>query len=250
MTYQVEVCIDNLESLHYAIAGGASRIELCSSLALGGLTPSFGFMQQAAKISSIPIYAMIRPRQGDFLYSEEEIESMLLDIDAAAQAGLQGVVFGVLTSNGNIDMQHASRLAQRAKSHNLGITFHRAIDQCHDYVAAIEAVAELGCERILTSGLASNAEQGIEVLTKMVALANNRFAIMAGAGININNVTQIAQTTGVTQLHLSGKTARQSKMRLIAEQAKMGSQDLDDFIIPITSIETIEKVVKALRSVA
>lgn len=250
MTYQVEVCIDNLESLHYAIAGGASRIELCSSLALGGLTPSFGFMQQAAKISSIPIYAMIRPRQGDFLYSEEEIESMLLDIDAAAQAGLEGVVFGVLTSDGNIDMQQASRLAQRAISHNLGITFHRAIDQCHDYVAAIEAVAELGCERILTSGLASNAEQGIEVLTKMVALANNRFAIMAGAGININNVIQIAQTTGVTQLHLSGKTARQSKMRLIAEQAKMGSQDLDDFIIPITSIETIEKVVKALRSVA
>lgn len=250
MTYQIEVCIDNLESLHYAIAGNASRIELCSSLALGGLTPSFGFMQQAAKISTIPVYAMIRPRQGDFLYSEEDIELMLLDIDAAAHAGLQGVVFGVLTADGDIDMQQATRLAQQAKSHNLGITFHRAIDQCRNYTNAIEAVAELGCERILTSGLASNAEQGIEVLAKMVELANGRFAIMAGAGVNADNIAHIAQSTGITQLHLSGKTARQSRMNVIAEQAKMGNQDLDDFIVPITSTETIEKVVKALQFLA
>ncbi|HAS62440.1 MAG TPA: copper homeostasis protein CutC, partial [Vibrio sp.] len=224
-----------------------SRIELCSSLALGGLTPSFGLMQQAAKISTIPVYAMIRPRQGDFLYSEEDIESMLLDIDAAALAGLQGVVFGVLTADGDIDMPQAARLAIRASKHNLGITFHRAIDQCRDYVSAIEAVADLGCERILTSGLAANAEQGIEVLTKMVELANGRFAIMAGAGVNAGNIAHIAQSTGVTQLHLSGKTTRQSQMKLVAEQAKMGNQDLDDFIVPITSSETIAEVVKTLQ---
>lgn len=248
MTYQIEVCIDNLESLHYAISGGADRIELCSSLALGGLTPSFGFMQQTAKISTIPVYAMIRPRQGDFLYSEEDIKLMLLDIDAAAHAGLQGVVFGVLTADGDIDMQQATRLAQQAKSHNLGITFHRAIDQCRNYINAIEAVAELGCERILTSGLASNAEQGIEVLTKMVELANGRFAIMAGAGVNAGNIAHIARSTGITQLHLSGKTTRQSQMNVIAEQAKMGNQELDDFIVPITSTQTIEKVMKALKT--
>ncbi len=248
MTYQVEVCIDNLESLHYAIEGGANRIELCSSLALGGLTPSFGFMRQAAILSSVPVYAMIRPRQGDFLYSEEDIESMLLDIDAAAQAGLQGVVFGTLTATGDIDMVQARRLAERAKSHELGITFHRAIDQCADYVAAIEALADLGCERILTSGLAANAELGIEVLTQMVKVADGRLAIMAGAGVNPENAARIAHATGVKQLHLSGKTTRPSHMELVAEQAKMGNQDLDDFIVPITSSDTIAKVVNALSS--
>ncbi|WP_162062532.1 copper homeostasis protein CutC [Vibrio taketomensis] len=246
MTYQVEVCIDNLESLHYAIEGGANRIELCSSLALGGLTPSFGFMRQAAILSSVPVYAMIRPRQGDFLYSEEDIESMLLDIDAAAQAGLQGVVFGTLTATGDIDIVQAHRLAERAKSHNLGITFHRAIDQCADYAAAIEALADLGCERILTSGLAANAELGIEVLTQMVKVADGRLAIMAGAGVNPENAARIAHATGVKQLHLSGKTTRPSHMELVAEQAKMGNQDLDDFIVPITSSDTIAKVVNAL----
>ncbi|WP_162047006.1 copper homeostasis protein CutC [Vibrio taketomensis] len=246
MTYQVEVCIDNLESLHYAIEGGANRIELCSSLALGGLTPSFGFMRQAAILSSVPVYAMIRPRQGDFLYSEEDIESMLLDIDAAAQAGLQGVVFGTLTATGDIDMVQARRLAERAKSHELGITFHRAIDQCADYVAAIEALADLGCERILTSGLAANAELGIEVLTQMVNVADGRLAIMAGAGVNPENAARIAHATGIKQLHLSGKTTRPSHMELVAEQAKMGNQDLDDFIVPITSSDTIAKVVNAL----
>lgn len=249
MTYQVEVCIDNLESLHYAIAGGASRIELCSSLALGGLTPSFGFMQQAAKIATIPVYAMIRPRQGDFLYNEEDIEAMLLDIDAAAQAGLQGVVFGTLTAQGDIDMQQAQRLAERANQHHLGITFHRAIDQCRDFTQAIEQIAELGCERILTSGLAANAEQGIDVLNQMVELANGRFAIMAGAGVTPDNAVKIASMTGITQLHLSGKTTRASGMMLIAEQAKMGNQDLDDFIVPITSTQTIASVVRALTAI-
>ena len=104
MNTQLEVCIDNIESLHNAIAGGATRIELCSSLALGGLTPSYGFMQQAAKHSTIAVYAMIRPRQGDFFYSEEEIEMMRWDIEAAKQAGLNGVVLGVLTQDGNIHM--------------------------------------------------------------------------------------------------------------------------------------------------
>ncbi len=250
MTFQVEVCIDNLESLHYAMAGGADRIELCSSLALGGLTPSFGFMQQASRVSKIPVYAMIRPRQGDFLYSEEEIESMLLDIDAAAQAGLQGVVFGTLTAMGDIDMTHAKRLAERAHQHNLGITFHRAIDQCRDFAQAIELIAELGCERILTSGLAPRAEQGIAVLKQMVELANGRFAIMAGAGVTPDNAQTIATTTGVTQLHLSGKTTRASGMKLIAEQAKMGNQDLDDFIVPVTATATIAQVVTALKSLS
>lgn len=248
MKYHVEVCIDNLESLHNAIQGGATRIELCSSLALGGLTPSFGFMKKAAQISSVPIYAMIRPRQGDFLYDQDDVDAMLLDIEATAEAGLQGVVFGVLSADGHIDMPLAEQLAERAKLYGLGVTFHRAIDQCNDWRLAIENVVKLGCERILTSGLAENVEQGSKVLQQMVELADGRVSIMAGAGLDADNVQTLVTQTGVKEVHLSGKTTRASYMKSISETAKMGQQNLDDFIIPLTSNTAIEKVVKALSS--
>ncbi|NRB66364.1 MAG: copper homeostasis protein CutC [Vibrio sp.] len=248
MSYIVEVCIDNIESLHLAIEGGAGRIELCSSLALGGLTPSFGLMKQAGKLSSVPVYAMIRPRQGDFLYTEQEIESMLIDIEAAADAGLQGVVLGTLSADGHIDMNAAKRLVNKAKSLNLGVTFHRAIDQCADYQRSIEEIAELGCERVLTSGLATNVEQGLDVLRHMVELADDRFSIMAGAGLNAENVCKIVSESAVQEVHLSGKSTRASKMKLIANQAKMGNQNIDDFVVPVTDPQAIEKVVKALTS--
>ncbi|MDN3610817.1 copper homeostasis protein CutC [Vibrio ostreicida] len=248
MKYVVEVCIDNLESLHFALTGGADRIELCSSLTLGGLTPSFGFMKQAAALSSVPIYAMIRPRQGDFLYNPKEIECMLIDIEAAALAGLQGVVIGVLTEQGNIDTHLAAKLVKKATAHHLGVTFHRAIDQCSDYTKAIEDVAKLGCERILTSGTRRNVDDGVKVLQHMVELAKGRFTVMAGAGLTAENAKNIVQTTGIKEVHLSGKSSRPSKMKTIHSLSKMGDQALDDFVIPITSSDNIAKVVKALSS--
>ena len=248
MKYHVEVCIDNLESLHNAITGGATRIELCSSLALGGLTPSFGFMKKAAQISPIPVYAMIRPRQGDFLYDQDDIEAMLLDIEAAAEAGLAGVVLGVLSADGRVDMPLAEQLTQRAKLYNLGITFHRAIDQSSNWQQALEEIISLGCERILTSGLATNVEQGKEVLQQMVKIADGRISIMAGAGLTADNVQNIVQHTGVREVHLSGKSTRSSYMTNVSEEAKMGNQNIDDFMIPVTSSSAIEKVVEALSS--
>ncbi|MCK6262533.1 copper homeostasis protein CutC [Vibrio sp. ZSDE26] len=246
MTYHIEVCIDNLESLHNAIKGGATRIELCSSLALGGLTPSFGFMKKAAQISTIPVYAMIRPRQGDFLYDNDDIESMLLDIEAASLVGLQGVVFGVLTADGDIDMPLAKQLADKAHSLNLGITFHRAIDQCRDYKTAIEQICMLGCERVLTSGLGPTAAEGISVLKDMVNIANGRVSIMAGAGLNADNVQTILNSSNVKEVHLSGKSTRNSNMTYVAEQAKMGSND--DFIVPVTDFVKVSRVAEQLAS--
>ncbi|MGY3570561.1 copper homeostasis protein CutC [Vibrio paucivorans] len=246
MTYHIEVCIDNLESLHNAIEGGATRIELCSSLALGGLTPSYGLMKKAAQIATIPVYAMIRPRQGDFLYGQDDIDSMLLDIESAANAGLQGVVLGVLTDQGEIDMPLAKQLVEKAHQLQLGVTFHRAIDQCSDYKQAIEQIASLGCERVLTSGLAPNVEQGVEVLKEMVVLAAGRFNIMAGAGLTAENVTRIINTTGVTEVHLSGKSTRPSHMKYYGEEAKMGSPSIDDFVVPITSKAAIAEVVATI----
>ncbi|MGR5212683.1 copper homeostasis protein CutC [Vibrio rotiferianus] len=247
MNTQLEVCIDNIESLHNAIAGGATRIELCSSLALGGLTPSYGFMLQAAKRSTIPVYAMIRPRQGDFFYNEEEIEMMRWDIEATKQAGLDGVVLGVLTQDGDIHMPYATALCEFAQTLGLGVTFHRAFDQCSDAEKALEEVISLGCERILTSGLAPSALQGIDVLKAMVEQAQGRIAIMAGAGVKAENVAQLVEQAEVTEVHLSGKITRPSHMTFIAEQSKMGEANVDDFSIPVTSTEAIAKMVAALN---
>ena len=244
MTYQIEVCIDNLESIAYAIAGGATRIELCSALALGGLTPSIGMMVKAAKLSSIPVYAMIRPRQGDFIYSQNELELMLEDIDAAANAGLNGVVFGVLDTNGDVDIKANHLLVERAKLHQLGTTFHRAVDHARDWQTALETISQLGFDQVLTSGQASSAAKGLPIISAMVK--SNQIAVMVGAGINATNVANIAKVSGVRQIHLSGKTSRPSKMPLFTH-AQMGNEETDDREIPITDQNKISDVVNALR---
>ncbi|WMN87789.1 copper homeostasis protein CutC [Vibrio parahaemolyticus] len=247
MITQLEVCIDNIESLHHAISGGATRIELCSSLALGGLTPSYGFMQQAAKLSTVPVYAMVRPRQGDFLYNQQEIEMMRWDIEAAYQAGLNGVVLGALTQDGDIHIQYATALCEFALALGLGVTFHRAFDQCRNAEQALEDVISLGCKRILTSGLAPSAPAGSEVIKSLVRQANGRIHIMAGAGINADNVRALVERTLVQEVHLSGKSTRPSEMIFIANQSKMGASDVDDFTIPVTSTAAIASVVSALK---
>ncbi|SBS61912.1 copper homeostasis protein CutC [Vibrio atlanticus] len=245
MNTEIEVCIDNLESLYNALSGGANRIELCSSLALGGLTPSFGMMKQAAKISSVPVYAMIRPRQGDFIFDYDDILCMLEDIEACARAGLNGVVLGVLTPDGEIDMPAMQTLANKAHQHKLGITFHRAIDQLQDYKVALEQIIELGCERVLTSGLAVNAEQGINVLVDMVNQADGRIDIMAGAGVTANNGYEILKHAKVQALHLSAKSTRPSLMTQTS-QALMGHDDLNDYLIPVASSHKIKELRTAL----
>ena len=156
---RLEVCIDNLESLFTAQQAGADRIELCSALGLGGLTPSYGFMQQAARHATIPVYAMIRPRAGDFCFSADEFELMLLDIAAARAAGLQGVVVGLLDDAGRVPGPQLRQLVDAAGS--LGVTFHRAIDLCCDWRADLETIVAAGCERILSSGHAPTALAGL-----------------------------------------------------------------------------------------
>ena len=247
MNTEIEVCIDNLESLHNALSGGANRIELCSSLALGGLTPSLGMMKQAARISSVPVYAMIRPRQGDFIFDDDDMFCMLEDIEACASSGLDGVVLGVLAPNGSIDMPKMYKLANKAHSLELGITFHRAIDQSSDYQTALEQVITLGCKRVLTSGLAANAEQGIDILSDMVKQADGRIDIMAGAGVNATNAKMIQNTTQVPALHLSGKSTRPSLMENNSS-AQMGNSDIDDYQVPVTDANKISDIKVALTA--
>lgn len=217
---RLEVCIDNLESLHTAQAAGADRIELCSALGLGGLTPSYGFMHQAAHYARIPVYAMIRPRAGDFCFSDAEMDLMELDIAAARSAGLQGVVVGLLDERGRVPGERLRRLVQTAGP--LGVTFHRAIDLSSDWRADLEIIIAAGCERILSSGQAASAEAGLVTLREMQAQLAGRASLMPGAGVNGDNVLRILAESGAAEVHMSGMGWRGSAM---ASGVSMGSAD-------------------------
>jgi copper homeostasis protein len=245
MSVSTEVCVDHIESLLIAVKAGAGRIELCSSLEVGGLTPSAGLMSLARRHCNIPVYAMIRARQGDFLFSDHDKEQMLFDIHQAKQANLDGIVIGALHTDGTID--HEFCRAAIALAGPLGVTFHRAIDHCNNLIDALEPLISLGIERVLTSGGKANAELGIETLSSMVKQANGRLSIMAGAGINQDNVAKIVANTGVREVHLSGKTLRDSKMQYRNVDATMGSLDVDDFSIPITDFDKIHAVTQLLK---
>lgn len=195
----LEVCIDDLAGLEAAVAGGADRVELCSALALGGLTPSVGLMEIAATFD-IPCHAMIRPRAGGFVYSEEEIDVMLADIDAARRSGLAGVVFGASLSDGRLDGPVLSTLAKAAAG--LDLTLHRAFDLVPDVAEAVEIAVGLGFTRILTSGRGTTALEGRAGIAEAVSAARGRIMIMPGSGISDGNVRDIL-LPGIREIHAS-----------------------------------------------
>ncbi|MGX1497182.1 copper homeostasis protein [Labrenzia sp. MBR-25] len=203
----LEVCVDTLEGAWTAAENGADRIELCAALSEGGLTPSRGFMVAAAKLP-VPVYAMIRPRSGDFLYSDLEKTVMLRDMEAAEQAGLAGIVIGAVDSRHHLDRDF---LTLALKSTRLPATLHRAIDTVQDYPRAIEEAIELGFERVLTSGQAPKAEGGLQLLEQAVRLADGRISIMAGSGITAANAKRILKQSGVRELHASCSSVKRSQ---------------------------------------
>lgn len=207
----LEICVDDVAGLDAAIAGGADRIELCSALGLGGLTPSRGFMAVAAK-APIPVYALIRPRAGDFTYSEAEIAVMETDIDAAREAGLAGVVIGATTAQATLDADVIQRLVKAADG--LDLTLHRAIDVVRDMDAALDLAVALGFSRILTSGGARHAEEGIETLTRLAHRGAGRISIMPGGGVRPQNAARLLSVPGIRELHASCSEAMASEARL------------------------------------
>ncbi len=197
---KLEVCVADPASLAAAIAGGADRIELCSALELGGLTPLPGLMAQAAE-AAIPVYAMVRPRPGDFVYGAEETDAMLRDIDAIGVAGLAGVVIGANEADGRLDAALLERLVAQAQG--LGLTLHRAFDLVPNVAESVELAVELGFERILTSGGAPTALEGLGNLALAHATAAGRVAIMAGSGLNPDNVGRLLDAVPVDEVHSS-----------------------------------------------
>lgn len=199
---KLEVCVDSAQGLVAAIDGGADRIELCSALEIGGLTPSFGLLRMAAS-SRVPVVAMIRPRGGDFCFDEAQTQVMLHEIDAVAAAGLQGVVLGASLPDGRLDAQTLERLVRRASDHGLRCTLHRAIDLCPDLAQATRLAIDLGFECILTSGGARSAPEGLAGLEQCFDVAASRITIMPGAGINTGNVDLLRARLPLTDVHAS-----------------------------------------------
>lgn len=235
----LEVAANSLASAVAAQAGGAGRIELCASLDDGGVTPSHATIALAREALTIPIYVLIRPRAGDFVYSEAEIAAMLGDIAHCRSLGCDGVVLGALTPDGEIDRRVCERLIAAADGG--GVTFHRAFDLVADPAAALELLIELGVERVLTSGGAASAVAGAPLLARLVAQAGARITVMPGAGITPGNVAALRDVTGARELHASASRRLPSAMhRVLADPLGMGAGETR------TDVDTVRALVAAL----
>ncbi|EFN78191.1 copper homeostasis protein cutC homolog [Harpegnathos saltator] len=198
----MEICIDCLESARNAVAGGATRLEVCSALSEGGLTPSPGLVRQIKNFAKIPIRAMIRIRKGNFVYSREEIDAMLHDLRILKDHQVDGFVFGALTLDGHVDLDVCCEIVSVARP--LPVTFHRAFDETVDPLKSMESIIDLGFDRILTSGQKDTALQGLSLLKRLVDKAADRIVIMPGAGIARDNISQIKQC-GAREFHASAR---------------------------------------------
>jgi copper homeostasis protein len=211
--YIIEIATTDYETTKAAVLGGADRIELCSALSEGGITPSFGLIQQCRKDFEIPLFPILRPRSGDFLYTEEEFELIKKDAMLCKQEGCEGVVIGFLNKDGSINKKWTQELVEIV--YPLEVTFHRAFDRCNDPLKGLEDIIDAGCQRILTSGQQPNALQGIELIKKLVEAADDRIIIMPGSGIRTDNVKELADKTGAVEFHSSLKGKRKSSMEYI-----------------------------------
>ena len=241
----LEVCAGSVESVAAARNGGAARVELCSALEIGGITPSVGLMTEARHIEGIALNVLIRPRGGDFLYNESEVATMEQDIVAARQCGADGVVIGALTAEGDVDVQVCNRLIKAAEG--MSITFHRAFDMCRNPFLALEDIISLGCHRILTSGQAASAYAGITLIKQLVEAAQGRISIMPGCGVNAANATAILNSTGCYETHASARTSVESRMQYRHNGVSMGSSDNDEYAHMESNETLIRQIVESIQ---
>lgn len=255
----LEVCTGALTSVLHAAEGGAQRIELCSGLDEGGITPSVGLINAAMQVDGPKKHVLIRPRGGDFLYTETEQDIIVEDIFAARRAGADGVVVGALTAEGDIDEEACARFIDAAKGEYVdfaegdldeafflppvSVTFHRAFDLCRNPEEALETIIRLGFDRILTSGQAVTAEAGIPLLRNLVKQAGDRIVIMPGCGVSATNAKRIVEETGVTEIHASARSTYASKMKFRHSGVSMGKPGSDEYATKETDSAIVKEIV-------
>ena len=244
--YMFEICANSAESCVAAQQGGAHRVELCAGMPEGGTTPSIGEIKVARKLIDIRLHVIIRPRGGDFLYTPSELDIMEEDIQAARQTGADGVVFGCLTPEGELDKLAMQRLMKAAKG--LSVTFHRAFDYVKSPDKVLEELIEMGVNRVLTSGQMPTAIEGAELLAKLVKQAGNRIIIMPGCGVNEHNIAELARVTGASEFHFSAREEKESRMLLRNPALSMGGKDMDEYAHPVTTPEKVRRTIEALTA--
>ncbi|MBQ7811088.1 MAG: copper homeostasis protein CutC [Bacteroidales bacterium] len=243
--YRFEICANSVASCRAAQEGGADRVELCSGIPEGGTTPSFGMVLNAREAITIGLNVIIRPRGGDFLYTEEEVAEMLYDIEAVKSLGADGLVFGCLTADGSIDKETMKILMKAAG--DTPVTFHRAFDHCRDPFQALEDIIGLGCRRILTSGCRPSAYEGMSLTAELVKKAGERIIIMPGCGVNEGNIAEIARLTGAREFHFSAREPVESGMRYRNPEVVMG-KEADPYGTVRTTAARVAATIAPLRS--
>jgi copper homeostasis protein len=244
----LEICVDSVESAVAAEEGGAQRVELCSALAEGGLTPSLGMIRAVRSRIEIGLHVMIRPRTGDFLYSDDELAIMRQDIALAAECRADGVALGVLTEDGDVDTERTRELLELARP--MEVTFHRAIDLTRDIDKALEDVIRAGADRILTSGGEPSAMHGRCRIRELVQAANGRIGIMAAGGIRGENVREIAETTGALEFHAALRRIVPSGIKYQRRKVHLGNSGLDDYSRNVVRAADVRKMQEALKAPA
>ncbi|MES2418806.1 MAG: copper homeostasis protein CutC [Bacteroidota bacterium] len=240
----LEVCANSLASALAAQEGGAVRVELCENMAEGGTTPSYAQIKLCKEKLNIEVWPIVRPRGGDFLYSEDEFELMKTDLQICKTLNCEGAVIGILTANGEIDQKRCAELIELA--YPMPLAFHRAFDLCANMEKAIEDLIKLSFVRVLTSGGAENALQGAETIAKLVKQAKCRIEIMPGAGINPHNILEIKEKTAAKTFHASARIKINSKMQYRNQASKMGSME-DEYQYEQTSAVLVKQIVTILN---
>jgi len=245
----VEVCVDTVDGALGAERAGADRVELCSGLELGGLTPGPGTLAETRERVGIPLVVLIRPRRGDFLYSPADLAAAWRDVEAAREAGADGVALGLLDADGGLDRERTAALVELARPMN--VTFHRAFDLARDRAGVLEELVELGVERVLTSGGAPDVQAGEEELRRLVDLAAGRIVVMAGGGVRAGTVARLVEATGVPEVHLSARGMEPSGMRYRNPGCDLGSGRIPgEYELARTDPEVVRATVSVLADLS
>lgn len=242
VNYIIEIATTDFTTTKSAVEGGADRIELCAALTEGGTTASFGTIKKCRENFDVQLFPIIRPRRGDFLYTDDEFEIMLNDVKLSKDLGCDGVVIGLLKKDGSIDVKRTSMLIELA--YPLEVTFHRAFDRCKNPFEALKQLIEIGCQRILTSGQQPTAPQGMDLIAQLIIAADERIIVMPGSGVRKENIKELAEKTGAKEFHSSLRGKQKSKMDFIHPAFANNEESYSN---PFIDAEEVKALRKALN---